>query len=404
MHKQKFQNTKLIGQAIKQSFIKLNPLSLYRNFIMLIVEIGATITLVNAINNFFVGLPFSFDLQISLWLWVSVLFANFAESFAELKGKAQAESLKQERSEIYTQKVINNETDETKSIPAMKLKKGDIVIISDGMTIPSDGEILSGVALIDESAITGESAPVVREAGGDKIGVTGGTKILSGKIKIEIKTDMGKTFIDRMIEMIEGAKRKKTPGEVTLEIFLVSLTLVLITVIVTLPFFANYLHFKISITILVALLVCLIPTTIGGLLPTISIAGMDRLLAHNVVAISGRAIEAAGDVNIVLLDKTGTITLGNRLATKFIAASNISEQELARFAMLASLADDTPEGRSIVILAKEKLKIRGRDIRSPIGAKFIEFHPQTRMSGIDIDDIQIRKGAFERKVYCSQWR
>ena len=249
--------------------------------------------------------------------------------------------------------------------------------------------------MVDESAITGESAPVVREAGGDKTGVTGGTRVLSGTLRVEIKTNAGETFIDQMISMIESAKRQKTPNEVALEIFLISSTILFLAVAITLPVFSNYLHFKIDTTVLIALLVCLIPTTIGGLLPAIGIAGMDRLLAHNVIAVNGRAIEAAGDVNVVLLDKTGTITLGNRLATEFITAPNVKEKELARFAMLSSLADDTPEGRSIVILAKEKLQIRGRDIRSPAGAKFIEFRAETRMSGIDINEKQIRKGAAD---------
>ena len=395
MSKKTLWNNQLIWQAAKQAFVKLNPFHLWRNIVMLIVEIGAIASLLIATINFFTKNPYGFDLHISIWLWLSVLFSNFAESLAEGKGKAQAESLKQGRSEIYANRIVADTEDEIESVPALMLKRGDIVIIADGMIIPSDGEIIAGVALVDESAITGESAPVVRESGGDKTGVTGGTRVLSGTIRVEIKTNAGETFIDQMIGMIESSKRQKTPNEIALEIFLVSSTILFVAVVVTLPIFSTYLHFKIEPTVLIALLVCLIPTTIGGLLPAIGIAGMDRLLDHNVIALNGRAIEAAGDVNVVLLDKTGTITLGNRLATEFIAAPTIKEKELARFAMLSSLADDTPEGRSIVILAKEKLRIRGRDIRSPAGAKFIEFRAETRMSGIDINEIQIRKGAAD---------
>ncbi len=396
MSKQSLWKSRLIWQAIKQSFIKLNPFSLIRhNLVMFIVEIGAIITTIIAINNLFNNTPYGFNVNISIWLWLSVVFSNFAESLAEGKGKAQAETLKQDRSEIYAQRIIPDTEDEVESVPALMLQKGDVVIINDGMLIPSDGEIILGVALVDESAITGESAPVVREAGGDKTGVTGGTRVLSGTIKVEIKTNAGETFIDQMISMIESAKRQKTPNEIALEIFLISSTFLFIAVVVTLPILSAYLHFKMDTTVLIALLVCLIPTTIGSLLPAIGIAGMDRLLTHNVIATNGRAIEAAGDVNVVLLDKTGTITLGNRLATEFITAPGITDRELARFAMLSSLADDTPEGRSIVVLAKEKLQIRGRDIRSSAGTKFIEFRAETRMSGIDINDTKIRKGAAD---------
>jgi len=387
IHKRVLWSSKFILPAIKQAFIKLNPLFLWRNIIMFVVEVGAAATLIIAAMHFFAGIPYNFDLYISIWLWFTVLFANFAESLAEGKGKAQAESLKHGRSDVYAQRVKPDTESEVESVPALMLKKGDIVIITDGMMIPSDGEIIEGVALIDESAITGESAPVVREAGGDKTGVTGGTKVLSGTIKVEIRTNPGETFIDQMIGMIESSKRQKTPNEVALEIFLISSMILFIVVIITLFLFGVYLDFKISTTVLIALLVCLIPTTIGGLLPAIGIAGMDRLLSYNVIALNGRAVEAAGDVNVVLLDKTGTITLGNRLATEFIAAPGITEKELARFAMLSSLADDTPEGRSIVILAKEKLQIHGRDIRSPVGAKFIGFRAETRMSGIDVNEV-----------------
>ncbi len=390
-------NSKFILPAIRQAFIKLNPLKLWHNVVMFFVEIGAIVTTVITALSFFTKDPqfFVFGLQISLWLWFTVLFANFAESLAEGKGKAQAESLKQNRSEVYAQRIIPDTDNEVESVPALMLKKGDIVIIGDGMMIPSDGDIIEGIALIDESAITGESAPVVRESGGDKTGVTGGTKILSGTIRVEIKANAGETFLDQLINMIESSKRQKTPNEIALEVFLLGLTVLFAVVTATLLLFGIFMHVEIPITILVALLVCLIPTTIGGLLPAIGIAGMDRLLAHNVIALTGRAVEAAGDVNVVLLDKTGTITLGNRLATDFIVAPGVTEEELARFAMLSSLADDTPEGRSIVVLAKEKLQIRGRDIRSPAGAKFIEFRAETRMSGININEVQIRKGAAD---------
>lgn len=382
-----------IVQALKNSWLKLNPVTLVRSPVMLVTEIAALITTCITIYNIYQHLHFAFNLQISLWLWITVLFANFAESLAEGKGKAQAESLKQTRSDVYANRLLDN--GETESVPALSLRKGDIVIVENNMIIPSDGDIVEGVALIDESAITGESAPVVRESGGDRSGVTGGTKVLSGKIKIEITANQGETFLDQMIGMIESAKRQKTPNEIALEILLVGLTAIFIAVVVTLPAFAHYMGISIPISILIALLVCLMPTTIGGLLPAIGIAGMDRLLSHNVIALTGRAVEAAGDVNVVLLDKTGTITLGNRLATEFIPAAGITEKEVARFAMLASLADDTPEGRSIVILAKEKLHIRGRDIRPPAGAKFVEFNAETRMSGIDVNDVEIRKGAAE---------
>ena len=398
MHKNIW-NAKLILPAVGQAFFKLSPLKLWRNTVMFIVEMGAIITTVAVILSLLdKNQPFfSFGLQISLWLWFTVLFSNFAESLAEGKGKAQAESLKQNRSETFAQKLISapDAEEKTELVPALTLKKGDIVLVSDSMIIPSDGEIIAGVALVDESAITGESAPVVRESGGDKTGVVGGTKILSGKIKIEIKTNAGETFLDQMIDMIESSKRKKTPNELALEAFLFGLTILFFAITATIFLFGLFLHVDISITVLIALLVCLIPTTISGLLPAIGIAGMDRLFAHNVIALTGRAVEAAGDVNVVLLDKTGTITLGNRLATDFIPAPGVTEKKLASFAMLSSLADDTPEGRSVVVLAKEKLQIRGRDIRSPAGAQFVEFRAETRMSGININEVQIRKGSVD---------
>jgi len=388
-----FLRREILIPALCNAFLRLNPLSMWRNPVMLVVEICAAMTTIIAFYDCYHHQPASFDWQIGFWLWLTVVFSNFAEALAEGKGKAQAESLRQSRSEVYAQRV--NEEGEFESVPALSLRKGDLVFIEDNQTIPSDGDIIQGVALIDESAITGESAPVVREAGGDRSGVTGGTKVLSGKIRVEVTANAGETFLDQMIGMIESAKRKKTPNEIALEILLIGLTALFMVITVTLPAFAHYMHVAIPLSILIALLVCLMPTTIGGLLPAIGIAGMDRLLEHNVIALTGRAIEAAGDVNVVLLDKTGTITLGNRLATSFIPAQGVTEKELARFAMLASLADDTPEGRSIVVLAKEVLQVRGRDIRSPQGAKFVEFQAETRISGIDINNAKIRKGAVD---------
>lgn len=382
-----------ITQAIKGSFLKLNPVDMARNPVMFVVEIGSAITTAITIYSIIKGQAYSFDLQISLWLWFTVLFANFAEALAEGKGKAQAESLKKSRSETFANIIADN--GEIKVIPALSLKKGDIVQVADNEIIPCDGEMVEGVALVDESAITGESAPVVREAGGDKSGVTGGTKVLSGSVKIRITANPGETFLDQMIKMVEGAKRQKTPNEKALEILLIGLTVLFLVVVVTLKFFAGYMGVHVLTPVLIALLVCLMPTTIGGLLPAIGIAGMDRLLSHNVIALSGRAVEASGDVNVVLLDKTGTITLGNRLATEFIPANGVEEKDLAHAAMLSSLADDTPEGRSVVVLAKEKLHIRGRDIKKPEGAKFIEFSADTRMSGVDIGEQHIRKGAVD---------
>lgn len=384
-------------EAIKGSFIKLNPVSMLRSPVMFVVEIGSAITTVITINSIIKGQPFLFNLQITLWLWFTVLFANFAEALAEGKGKAQAESLKKSRSETFANRIKDN--GEIEVVPALSLQKGDMVLVSDNEIIPCDGEMAEGVALVDESAITGESAPVVREAGGDKSGVTGGTKVLSGSVKIRITANPGETFLDQMIKMVEGAKRQKTPNEKALEILLIGLTVLFLVVVVTLKFYANYMAVAIAVPVLIALLVCLMPTTIGGLLPAIGIAGMDRLLSHNVIALSGRAVEASGDVNVVLLDKTGTITLGNRLATEFIPANGIKEEELAHAAMISSLADDTPEGRSVVVLAKEKLHVRGRDIKTPEGAKFIEFSAETRMSGVDFikdgAEHQIRKGAVD---------
>lgn len=379
--------------AIKGAFSKLNPKFMITNPVMFIVEIGAVLTLVIAIADVLNGRSFAFNIQISLWLWFTVLFANFAQSLAEGRGKAQAQSLKKSRSETFAN--ILNEDGSLTTVSALDLKKEDIILVKDNEIIACDGEIIKGVALVDESAITGESAPVVREGGGDRSGVTGGTKVLSGEIKIRITANAGETFLDKMIKMVEGAKRQKTPNEIALEMLLTGLTVLFIVVVFTLKYYAAYSGVVISLSVLTALLVCLVPTTIGGLLPAIGISGMDRLLSHNVIALSGRAVEAAGDVNVVLLDKTGTITLGNRLATEFIPANGISLEELANSAMLASLADDTPEGRSVVILAKETLQLRGKDIQAPQDAVFIEFSAETRMSGIDAGALKIRKGAVD---------
>ena len=383
---------KTVLEAFKGSFTRLNPITLLRNPVILVVEIGAVITTVITVISIFGGGNFSFNLQISIWLWFTVLFANFAESLAEIRGKARAESLRQTRTEAYANKFTNGTTER---VSALSLRKNDIVLVKEGEIIPSDGDILEGTGLVDESAITGESAPVIRESGGDKSGVTGGTKLLSGEIKVKITVDPGETFLDSMINMVESAKREKTPNEKALEILLIALTGLFITVVITLTAFSNYMGVSISIPILIALLVCLMPTTIGGLLPAIGIAGMDRLLQHNVIALSGRAVEASGDVSAVLLDKTGTITLGSRRATEFIPVSGIQKKDLIEASLLSSLADDTPEGRSIVTLAKQDLGVRGRDIRAPEDSEFIPFTPESRMSGIDFGTNKIRKGAAD---------
>ena len=382
---------KSLLEALKGSIKRLNPIILLRNPVMLIVEIGAIVTTLITLFNLLYGGNFLFNIQISIWLWFTVIFSNFAESLAEARGKARAQTLKNTRTEAFANKIINE--NKTEKVPALSLRKKDIVIVKDGEIIPSDGDIINGTGLVDESAITGESAPVIRESGGDISGVTGGTKLLSGQIKIRITVDPGETFLDSMINMVESAKREKTPNEKALEILLVGLTGLFIVVVITLTAFSNYMGVAISIPILVALLVCLMPTTIGALLPAIGIAGMDRLLEHNVIALSGRAVEAAGDVSAVLLDKTGTITLGSRKATEFIPVKGIDKKELIEASLLSSLADETPEGRSIVILAKKELDVRGRDIRAPENSDFIPFTPETRMSGIDYGSNKVRKGA-----------
>lgn len=379
-------------EAFKGSFKRLNPITLLRNPVILVVEIGAIITTIITVISIFSSGNFLFNLQISIWLWFTVLFANFAESLAEVRGKARAESLRQTRTEAFANKFTNGTTEK---VPALSLKKNDTVLVKEGEIIPSDGDIIDGTALVDESAITGESAPVIRESGGDISGVTGGTKLLSGEIKVKITVDPGETFLDSMINMVESAKREKTPNEKALEILLVALTGLFVVVVTTLTAFSNFLGVSISVPILIALLVCLMPTTIGGLLPAIGIAGMDRLLQHNVIALSGRAVEASGDVSAVLLDKTGTITLGSRKATEFIPVNGIEKKDLIEASLLSSLADETPEGRSIVTLAKKELGVRGRDIRAPENSEFIPFTPETRMSGIDYGNNKVRKGSAD---------
>ena len=383
----------LIRSAVLGAFSRLDPRLLWRNPVMFVVEAVSVITSLISVGNLISGGPFRFNLQISLWLWFTVLFATFAEALAEGRGKAQAETLRKAQTEAYGRRV--HADGQVEKVPALSLRKGDVVIIEDGEPVPGDGEIVEGVALVDESAVTGESAPVIREAKGDRSAVTGGTRILSGRVRVMITANPGETFLDHMISMVESAKRQKTPNEVALEILLVGLTVLFIVVVATLYPFAAYGGIKVAVPVLVALLVCLMPTTIGGLLPAIGIAGMDRLIQHNVIALSGRAVEAAGDVDVVLLDKTGTITLGNRMATDFIPASGVTRDELAEAALLSSLADETPEGRSIVALAKHLLSVRGRDIKTPDPSCFVPFTPELRMSGVSVDGREIRKGATD---------
>ncbi len=384
----------IIAQSVVDSLKKFNPRSLMKNPVMFVTETGAAITTFFA---FFITQdePFSFTLQIALWLWFTVLFANFAEALAEGRGKAQANSLRRTRTHTVAHRCVTEGVME--NVPAEQLRKHDLVIISAGDIIPADGEIIKGIATVDESAITGESAPVIREAGGDRSAVTGGTRVLSDQIKVRVTANPGESFFDRMIALVEGAQRQKTPNEIALTILLSALTIIFLVVIMTLKSFGLYSGTSFSITVLVALLVCLIPTTIGGLLSAIGIAGIDRLVQKNVLAMSGRAVEAAGDVDVLLLDKTGTITLGERQATEFIPAAGVGAQELADAAQLASLADETPEGRSIVVLAKQ-YGLRGRTIAEMPNARFTAFSAQTRMSGVDIDGRQIRKGAAD--VIC----
>ena len=372
----------LVKRAIGDSFCKLHPRIMARNPVMFVVEIGSVLTTIQLIQHIATGTSsIGFELQITLWLWLTVLFANFAEAMAEGRGKAQADTLRRAKTETTAKREHADGSHEI--VPAPSLRKGDIVRVSAGEVVPADGDIIEGVASVDESAITGESAPVIRESGGDRSAVTGGTKVLSDWIRVRVTANPGETFLDRMIALVEGAERQKTPNEIALNILLAGLTIVFLIAVVTLQPFAIYSGAPQSLFVLISLLVCLIPTTIGGLLSAIGIAGMDRLVQHNVLAMSGRAVEAAGDVHTLLLDKTGTITLGNRQATEFVPLSGISHTTLADAAQLASLPDETPEGRSIVVLAKERYALRGREL-SPQQATFVPFTAQTRMSGVNL--------------------
>ena len=383
----------IVGGALRDSILKLNPRTLMKNPVMFVVEIGAVITTWDLVRDRLQHLSgFGFELQITLWLWFTVLFANFAEAMAEGRGKAQADTLRKARAETVARRIRQDGSIE--EVAGSKLRVGDRVRVTAGEFIPGDGEVVEGVASVDESAITGESAPVIRESGGDRSAVTGGTRVLSDEIIVEITSNPGETFLDRMIKLVEGAERQKTPNEIALNILLSGLTIIFLLAVVTLQPMAIYSGAPQSIFVLISLLVCLIPTTIGGLLSAIGIAGMDRVVQRNVLAMSGRAVEAAGDVDTLLLDKTGTITLGNRRATKFIPAPGVKESELADAAQLSSLSDETPEGRSIVVLAKEKYGLRGREL-STYAATFIPFSALTRMSGVDLDGRHIRKGAFD---------
>ncbi len=389
----------IAGRAFKESFLKLNPVTLAKNPVIFVVEVGAALTTVFLLRDLFTGASgLVFSVQIALWLWFTVLFANFAEAMAEARGKAQADTLRKTKSDTIAKRV--NSRGGHDDVPASKLRSGDIVICETGDIIPGDGEVIEGIATVDESVITGESAPVIRESGGDRNAVTGGTRVLSDMVKIKITSNPGETFLDRMIALVEGAERQKTPNEIALNILIAGLTLIFLLAVITLQPFAAYSVHSAgsgqvpSVSVLVALLVCLIPTTIGGLLSAIGIAGMDRVMQHNVLAMSGKAVEASGDVNTLLLDKTGTITLGNRQAVELLTVHGITEGELADAAQLSSLADETPEGRSIVVLAKEKYGLRGRELALH-EAHFIPFSAYTRMSGVDLDGRHLRKGATE---------
>ena len=388
----------IVRRAVLDSIRKLNPRAMAKNPVMFVVETGAAVTTVLAARDWIVGSgDAGFTIQIAIWLWFTVAFANFAEAMAEGRGKAQADTLRKTRTETVAR--IQRSGGRIETVPAAELRRGDVVICGPSDVIPGDGEVAEGIASVDESAITGESAPVIRESGGDRSAVTAGTKVLSDSITVCITSNPGETFLDRMIALVEGAERRKTPNEIALNIVIAGLTVVFLLAVVTLFPFAQYSVVSSgagrapSVTVLISLLVCLIPTTIGGLLSAIGIAGMDRVMQHNVLAMSGKAVEAAGDVNTLLLDKTGTITLGNRQAVEFIPIDGVSEAELADSAQLSSLADETPEGRSIVVLAKDKYQLRGRDV--PPGAHFMEFSAQTRMSGVDFDGRSVRKGATD---------
>jgi potassium-transporting ATPase ATP-binding subunit len=389
----------IMRRAIRESFIKLNPVLVAKNPVMFVVEVGAALTTLFVVKDALAGTGGAlFGIQIALWLWFTVVFANFAEAMAEARGKAQADALRKTKTDTMARKLLPD--DKFEMVPASKLRAGDVVYCEAGYLIPGDGEVIEGIASVDESVITGESAPVIRESGGDRSAVTGGTKVLSDHIKIRITSNPGETFLDRMIALVEGAVRQKTPNEIALNILIAGLTLIFLLAVATLPPYAKYAIQAVgsgsapTVAVLVSLLVCLIPTTIGGLLSAIGIAGMDRVMQHNVLAMSGKAVEASGDVNTLLLDKTGTITLGNRQAVEFIAVDEVNQSELADAAQLSSLADETPEGRSIVVLAKQMYNLRGREVAEH-DANFIPFSAYTRMSGVDIDGRRLRKGATD---------
>ncbi len=381
--------------AAIESLKKLNPVHMWKNPVMFVTEIGAAVTTMDIFFQLHNHANISFGLQISIWLWFTVVFANFAEAMAEGRGKAQADTLRKSRTTMTGRKIMPD--GKIVSVPAESFRKGDLFIVEANELIPADGEIIEGAASVNESAITGESAPVIREAGGDRSAVTGGTTVLSDQIKVRVTANPGESFMDRMIGLIEGAKRQKTPNEIALSILLSALTIIFVVVCMTLKPFAAYagdaVNSAVTVTVLVSLLVCLIPTTIGGLLSAIGIAGIDRMVQHNVLAMSGKAVEAAGDVDVLLLDKTGTITLGNRAASEFFPAPGVTEAELADAAQLSSLADETPEGRSIVVLAKERYGIRARELSEMPDAEFVPFTAQTRMSGVNMNGKSVRKGA-----------
>jgi K+-transporting ATPase ATPase B chain len=386
---------KIVMPAIGSSFVKLDPRDLIKNPVMFVLEIVTVLTTVILIRDLFTGgANVGFEFQIILWLWITILFANFSEAVAEGRGKAQADALRRTRTSTQAKLLTGSSGRDYKLVPGTSLKVGDTVLVEAGDTIPSDGEIVEGIASVNEAAITGESAPVIRESGGDRSAVTGGTQVLSDWVRVRITAAPGSTFIDRMIKLVEGAERQKTPNEIALNILLVGLTIIFVFATATIPSYVIYANGAVSVVILVALFVTLIPTTIGALLSAIGIAGMDRLVRFNVLAMSGRAVEAAGDVDTLLLDKTGTITLGNRQATEFKPLRGITEQELADAAQLASLADETPEGRSIVVLAKEKYGLRGRDL-AELRGNFIPFTAQSRMSGMEVGNSWVRKGAVD---------
>src|SRR6266478_416500 len=390
--------SEILIAAIWDSFRKLNPRTLARNPVMFVVEIVSALTTVIMIRDIVVGNGgVLFTAQLAFWLWFTVVFANFSEAVAEGRGKAQAENLRRTRTQTQAKRLAKTDSRDFQKAAALDLKAGDLVLVEAGDMIPSDGDVIEGIASVDESAITGESAPVIRESGGDRSAVTGGTRVLSDWIKVKITAAQGSTFLDRMIALVEGAVRQKTPNEIALNVLLAGMTIIFVFATVTIPSFTSYAGGAVPIVILVALFVSLIPTTIGALLSAIGIAGMDRLVKFNVLAMSGRAVEAAGDVDTLLLDKTGTITLGNRQAAEFLPSPGVTPQELAEAAHLSSLSDETPEGRSIVVLAKEKYGLRAHDV-AQMNATFVPFTAQTRMSGVDIGRSSIRKGAVEAIV------